>query len=76
METGLPSWGPRFAIHPNKELPVFGKPNPRKLDFEVFVSVIILDRNSQVRFHKLMVAIGMKKSPMHRIVQSWLHINS
>jgi hypothetical protein len=43
---------PHFAIHPDPELAVAGKGNPHKLDFEVFIPVIILDGNSQVCFHK------------------------
>ena len=46
---------PRFAVHFDPKLPVAGKRNPHKLDFEVFVPAIILDRNSQIRFHNSMI---------------------
>ena len=39
---------------------------PQELDFEVFVAVILFDRNSQVRFHKLMVTALLEKSSVHR----------
>jgi hypothetical protein len=33
-----------------------------KLNFEIFVPVIILDRNSQACFHKLMLTGGLTKT--------------
>ena len=45
----------RDTVHPDPELAGGGKRNPHKLDFEVFIAVIILDRNSRVYFHKLML---------------------
>jgi len=46
------------------------------LDFEVFILGIILDRNSQVRFHKHMGTIGLRKSPVHDAVHGQSYINS
>jgi hypothetical protein len=37
----------------------------KELDFEVFIAVIILDRISQIRFHKVVMATELKKSPTH-----------
>jgi hypothetical protein len=36
-----------------------------KLAFAVFISGIILDENSPVRFHNLMAATGLKQAPVH-----------
>ena len=63
-------FGPRLAVHLHPELTLAGEGNPHELDFEVFIARIILDRNSQVRFHKLMVAAELKKSPVHRAVHA------
>jgi hypothetical protein len=47
--------------------PFFGHGSPFirtqncELDFEVFVAMIILDRNSQIRFHKAMIEAGVMK---------------
>jgi hypothetical protein len=48
-------FGPRDAVHPDPELAGGGKRNAHKLDFEIFIAAIILYRNSQVCFHKLMI---------------------
>ena len=48
-------FGPRDAVHFDEELAGSGKRGPQKLDFEVFVAVKILDRNSQVCFHNPMI---------------------
>jgi hypothetical protein len=37
---------------------------------------IIFDRNSQVRFHNLMVTAGLQKSVVHGCVHGQLYINS
>ena len=42
------------------------------MDFEIFVSPKIFDRNSNVRFHKCMVATGLQKSPAHDLMHSQL----
>jgi hypothetical protein len=67
---------PQLAVHFDQKLPIDGKTHPNELNFETFISRIIFDRNSQVRFHKLMVAIGIKKLPVHGVVQSWLYNHS
>ena len=41
-----------------------------KLEFEAFVPVIILDRNSQICFHKTMPRKTKAKSTVRRIVHS------
>jgi hypothetical protein len=48
-------FGPRDTVHPDPELAGSGKGDVNKLDFEVFVSAIILDRNSQICFHNPMI---------------------
>jgi hypothetical protein len=67
---------PWLAVHFDQKLAIFGKTNSRKLDFEILVSVIILDRNSQICFHKTMLTKAKAKTIVHSIVQSWLYINS
>ena len=52
---------PRLTVHPDPELALRGEGNPHELDFEVFIARIILDRNSQVRFHKLMKILAVRK---------------
>ena len=51
METGLPSDGQGGTVHFHKELAGAGKTELSQLDFQVFATAIILDRNSQVVFH-------------------------
>jgi hypothetical protein len=46
--------GPGCAIHAHVELPV-RKNGALEQNFEAFVPVIILDRNSQVCFHRSMI---------------------
>ena len=48
---GLTTGGPRCSVHSDQELGarVWG---PEEQDFEVFFSVVIFNRNSQVRLHK------------------------
>ena len=46
--------GPGCAIHAHIELAV-GRKGTFKQDFEIFISPIILDRNSQICFHKVML---------------------
>ena len=46
--------GPGCAIHAHKELAV-RKYGALELDFEIFIPVKILDRNSQVCFHRTMI---------------------
>jgi hypothetical protein len=57
------------AIHFDAELPVAAEGDTCKLKLEIFVSRTIFDRNSQVRFHKLMVPAGFKKVP-HALVRA------
>jgi len=57
--------GPRLAVHFDATLAISGERNPGDRDFEIFISLKIFDRNSNLRFHKSMVAIGLQKSPMH-----------
>jgi hypothetical protein len=59
------SFRPPLAVHHDPKLAVAGTRNPSKLDFEIFVSLQICDRNSQVRFPKHMVARGLQKSPVY-----------
>ena len=54
--------GPRDAVHPHPELAGRGERDMNELDFEVFISFIILDRNSQVCFHKGMIAARLTKA--------------
>jgi hypothetical protein len=63
-------FGPRDPVHPDPKLAGGGERDANKLNFEVFVPFIILDRNSQVCFHKLMVSAGLKKSPVHEAVHA------
>ncbi len=63
---------PRLAVHLDPELTVASGRDPRKLDFEIFISLQIFDRNSQVSFHKRIVASGLQKSPVHGL----MHIQS
>jgi len=53
--------GPRDTVHPHPELAGGGKRDSHKLDFEVFVPVKILDRNSQICFHNLMIKATDRK---------------
>jgi hypothetical protein len=58
-----------LAVHPDPE-PAVALGKARELDFEVLVPAIILDRNSQVWFHKTMLAkakaITIMHAPVHR----------
>ena len=65
-----------LAVHLDPKLAIVGERNPGKLDFEVLISLQILDRNSNVCFHKGMVPTGLQKSLMHGLVQSPSYINS
>ena len=44
---------------------VMGERNPGDLDFEVLISLKIFDRNSKVRFYKVMAAIRRQRTPVH-----------
>jgi hypothetical protein len=46
------------------------KRNLLKLDFEVFVSTLILDGNSQIRFHKSMLKKATAKTTVHAVVHA------
>ena len=52
---------PLFPVHPDKELS-WPERDAQAQDLEVFASTIILDRNSQVGFHKSMLAKGAMKT--------------
>ena len=52
--------GPLRAIHAHPEL-ALAKRHVQKQNLEVFVVAIVLDRNSQVRFHKTMKTKGTRK---------------
>src|SRR5689334_5499869 len=52
--------GPALPVHADMEMTT-GKGNPNQQDLEVLVAGIILHRNSQVCFHKSMVAAGVGK---------------
>jgi hypothetical protein len=47
-----------------------GKRNTGKLDFEISISHIILHRNSQICFHKLMPTKTVEKTTMHVYVHA------
>jgi hypothetical protein len=64
-----------LAVHLDAKLAVAGIRNLRKLDFEILPSQQILDRNSNVRFHKSMVTTGLQKSSVHDSVHSPSYIN-
>src|ERR1035437_1264787 len=51
---------PRVPIHPHQELPARIR-QTEKHDLEVFISVIILNRNSQVGLHNLMKTATLTK---------------
>jgi len=51
---GAAIFGPRCAIHAHIELAV-RKNGTMEQNFEIFIPVIILDRNSQVCFHRCMI---------------------
>jgi hypothetical protein len=65
-----------LAIHFDAKLAVVIERNPGEPDLEVFISLKIFDRNSQVRFHKSMVAIGPQKSPGHDLMHGQLFSKS
>jgi hypothetical protein len=67
METGLPSFGHGSPFILTK---IGGEMHPLKLDFEAFVSVIILDRNSQICFHKAILTKAKGKTIVHGVMQS------
>ena len=52
--------GPGCAIHAHKELSM-RKNGALKLNFEIFVPIIILDRNSQICFHNPMIKATDRK---------------
>ena len=52
---------PGDTVHSDEELTGGGKRGSYKVDFEVFVSVKILDRNSQVCFHNPMIKARDRK---------------
>ena len=58
---GVAMLGPRSAIHTHVELAVRRK-STMEQNFKIFISVIILDRNSQVCFHKAMVTDRVMKA--------------
>ena len=57
---------PGSAVHTDKELATAAKRNTQKLDFEVCIATIILDRNSQICFHKLMITCAFTKTSRAR----------
>jgi len=67
---GPASFRPRLAVHLDQKLTVTGEGNPGKLDFEISILFKILDRNSQVRFHKRMGPRRLRKSRVHGLVHS------
>jgi hypothetical protein len=67
---------PRLAVHPDTKLAAAGEWNPGDLDFEFFIPLKIFDRNSNVRFPKYMVAIGLQKSAVHDPMRGASYIKS
>jgi hypothetical protein len=67
-ETGLPSFGHSspFIFDPKLAFAAAGQTG--KLDFKVFVAVIILDRNSQICFHKIMLTKAKTISIVHDVI--------
>jgi len=61
---------PRIAIHLDQKLGMVRARNAGKLDFEVLMPLQLLDRNSNVCFHKCTVVTGLQKSPVHGPMQS------
>ena len=61
---------PRLAIHFDPELARRRERHPRKLHLEIFVPGIILDRNSEVRFHKSMLTKATVKTTVHAAVHT------
>lgn len=61
---------PRLAIHLDAKLAVVAERNPRNVDFEILITFQILDRNTNVCFHKPMIATGLQKSPVHDFMHS------
>lgn len=61
-----------MAIHLGAELAVVSERNPSKLGFEIFISLKIFERNSQVRFDKRMTPSELEKSPVHDLMHSQL----
>jgi hypothetical protein len=57
--------GPRLPVHPHPELALAGKRDPRKLDFQAFIPLKILDGNSQICFHKPMLTKANANSTVH-----------
>ena len=53
------------SVHSDPELPLT-KRHSIEEDFEVLAATMILDRNSQVRYHKCMVAAGVRKTSRAR----------
>jgi hypothetical protein len=46
------------------------KGNLRRLSFEIFIPAIILDGNSQIRFHKAMLTKPTAKTTVHAVVHT------
>jgi hypothetical protein len=67
---------PGLAVRFDPKVAVAGERNPGEPGFEILISQRLLDRNSNVYFHKCMAAVGLQKSLMHGLVQSWSYINS
>jgi hypothetical protein len=78
QETGERNWaavlGPRFAIHFDPELAMVPVGQLRELNFKVFVAAIILDRISQICFHKTMITKAKTISIVHALVHRWSYI--
>jgi hypothetical protein len=66
---GLKS-GPAFILTQNWLLPA--NRTRLELDFETLILFKISDRNSNVRFHKSMLATGRQNSPVHDPAHSQL----
>ena len=60
-ETGLPSLGHLLPFMRTQYFRV-PKRDPAQQNFEVFAATRVLDRNSQVRYHKCMAAVGVRKT--------------
>jgi hypothetical protein len=52
----------RFGVQLDPKLALLGKGKLHKPDFEVLLPAIILDRNSQICFHKFMAAAELNNS--------------
>jgi len=67
---------PRFAVHFNPKLTMAGERNDSKLNFKIFISLQVFDRNPQVRFHKYMVPRSLQKSSVYGLVHGQAFNNS